>query len=134
MPLRWKIAPLEHMVVCEFVGVVTLNDIIEYFAEIERAGAMSYRKILDATRGECGLSGAELGRLAAQAGSTGRRGTPGPIAVVTGSSRNDKVVTNLRTLASIDRRLWMFPTIHDARWWLARQPLGTPSRDPRPPT
>jgi hypothetical protein len=134
MPLRWTISPLEHIVVCVFEGVVTLADIVAYFAALEAAGASHYRKILDATRGECSLSAEELGRLAAQTKSSGARRTPGPVAVVTGVSRNDTIVTNLRAMTPNDRRLRMFPNIHDARRWLSTAPLGNPSGHARRPT
>lgn len=122
------------MVVCVFEGVVTLKEIMEYLADLESAGALGYRRILDATQGECSLSETELRRVTVHTGSFSRRGTSGPIAVVTGSSRNDKVVTNLRAMTPTDRPLRMFTTIHDARRWLSNAPLGSPTRDARRPT
>ena len=84
MPLHWTITPLEHMVVCVFEGAVTVDDIIAYFAAIGEAKALSYRKIMDATRGECTLSEAELARLSELIKAAASGGTPGPVAIVTG--------------------------------------------------
>jgi hypothetical protein len=133
MPLRWKIAPLEHMVVCDFEGMFTIADITAFFAELETAGALYFRKIFDATHGECGLAEAELDRLAAHTKAFSLRATPGPVAVVTGASRNDQIVTNFRAMTPSGRRLRMFPNIHEARQWLARMPLGSPFRGARLP-
>ncbi|MPZ29901.1 MAG: hypothetical protein GEV13_02700 [Rhodospirillales bacterium] len=114
------------MVVCVFEGVVTVDDIIAYFAAIGGAGALSYRKIMDATRGECTLSEAELAHLTGLIKSSGSRGTPGPVAIVTGSSGNDRVVWNYRTMTPRGRRLRTFRSIHAARRWLDGEPLGSP--------
>ena len=126
MPLRWKIAPLEHMVVCVFEGVITRDDIMGYFAAIESAGALTYHKILDATRGECSLSDLELRRLATHIKSSGASGKPGAVAVVTGTPRNDNIVAHLKAMTPMDRRLRLFPNIHEARRWLDHVPRVNP--------
>ena len=126
MPLHWTVTPLEHMVVCVFEGAVTVDDIIAYFAAIGEAKALSYRKIMDATRGECTLSEAELARLSGLIKAAASGGTPGPVAIVTGSSGNDSVVRNFRTMTPKGRPLRTFRSIHAARRWLDSQPLGRP--------
>ena len=118
------------MVVCVAEGVVTVDDLMEYFAALDAAGASYFRKILDATRGENALSDADLARLAAYAKALGWSGTPGPMAVVTGSAGNDRVVANVRAMLRPGRRMREFRTIHEARRWLDRVPLGRPS-EPR---
>lgn len=127
MPLRWTISPLEHIVVCIFEGLVTTDEILDYLAAIESAGAFHYRKILDMTRVECSLPDGEIMWLAAHARSLGSPGVPGPMAVVTGASRNDRAVTNIRTITPIGRKLRTFPNIHEARQWLASVPPGRPA-------
>lgn len=124
MPLHWKIAPLEHMVVCVAEGAITMADLTAYFAALERAGATHYRKILDATRGENALSDQEVAQMAARAQSNAWRDTLGPMAVVTGTAGNDKVVANVRAMLRPGRRMREFRTIHEARQWLQRARLG----------
>jgi hypothetical protein len=124
MPLHWKIAPLEHMVVCVAEGLITLDALLEYFAALEAAGATHYRKILDATRGRNGLTEAEVARVAADAKARPWSAEAGPIAVVTGSAGNDKIVANVRAMLRPGRRMREFETIHEARQWLEREPLG----------
>jgi hypothetical protein len=89
MPLHWKIAPLEQMVVCVSEGVVTKDELVGYFKAIEASGAAHFRKLLDASAAECHLSADETAELAAYARSLMGQGTPGPMAIFTGSSGND---------------------------------------------
>ena len=114
------------MVVCVFEGVVTVDDIIAYFAAIGEAKALPYRKIMDATRGECTASEAELAGLTGLIKASASGGAPGPVAIVTGSSGNDSVVRNFRTLTPKGRRLRTFRSIHTARRWLDGEPLAVP--------
>jgi hypothetical protein len=127
MPLHWKIAPLEHMVVCVAEGDITLDELMAYFAAVEAAGAGHYRKILDATRGGNGLSEEEVTRLASYTKLLGEGGTPGPMAVITGSGGNDEVAASVRKMLRPGRRMREFQTIHEARRWLDRTALGRPS-------
>ena len=124
MPIHWTIAPLEHMVVCVFEGTVTLDDVVSCFSAIGAAGASAYRKIMDATNGECTLSASELETLTALVKAAATHATPGPVAIVTGSSGNDTVVRNFRTITPRGRPLRTFSSIHAARRWLNSQPLG----------
>lgn len=127
MPLHWKIAPLEQMVVCVSEGVVTKDELMAYFKALEAAGASHYRKLLDASSAECHLSADELAELTAYAKSLQRCGTPGPMAIFTGSSGNDAFVRIVSTMLRPGRRLRTFSTIHAARRWLDRAPLGRTS-------
>jgi hypothetical protein len=104
-----------------------MDDLMEYFAALDAASASHYRKILDSTRGESGLSDTDLAKLVAYAKSLGWRGTPGPMAVVTGSAGNDKFVANVRAMLRTGRRMRTFQTIQEARRWLESEPLGHPS-------
>jgi hypothetical protein len=128
MPLRWKIAPLEHMVVCVAEGAITYDEILAYFMAIEEAGAGHFRKILDATDGGHGLSKQEVAKLAAYTKTLGGDGTPGPMAIITGSGGNDAVAASARAMLRPGRRMREFRTIHEARQWLDRAPLGRPAR------
>lgn len=127
MPLRWKIAPLEQMVVCVSEGAVTKDELMSYFKALEEAGAAHYRKLLDASRAECGLSADEIAELGAYAKSLKWSGTPGSMAIFTGSTGNDAFLRSVSALLRPGRRLRTFTTIHQARRWLDRAPLGRSS-------
>ena len=127
MPLHWKIAPLEQMVVCVAEGAVTKGELMAYFKELEEVGATHYRKMLDASHGECRLTADEIAEIAAYVGSLKWQGTPGPMAIFTGSSGNDEFLRAVSPLLRPGRRLRTFSTIHEARRWLDRAPLGRSS-------
>ncbi len=99
-----------------------------YFKALEEAGAASYRKLLDASRAECHLTADEIADIVAYARSLKWQGTPGPMAIFTGSSGNDAFVRAVRKLLRPGRRSRTFSTIHAARRWLDGAPTGRPAR------
>jgi hypothetical protein len=127
MSLHWKIAPLEQMVVCVSEGAVTKDELMGYFKAVEAAGAVAYRKLLDASRAECQLTADEIAELAAYANSLKGQTTPGPMAIFTGSSGNDDFVRIVSTMLRPGRRVRTFSTIHAARRWLDSVPVGRSS-------
>jgi hypothetical protein len=127
MPLHWKIAPLEQMVVCVSEGAVTKDELMGYFKAVEEAGAVPYRKLLDASRAECHLTADEVAELAAHAKALKGESIPGPMAIFTGSSGNDDFVRIVSTMLRPGRRLRTFSTIHAARRWLDSAPPGRSS-------
>jgi hypothetical protein len=124
MPLHWKIAPLEQMVVCVSEGVVTKDELMAYFKALEEAGASHFRKMLDASDAECHLTADEIAEIAAYAKSLKWQGAPGPMAIFTGSAGNDAFVRSVSNLLRPGRRLRTFSTIHEARRWLDGARLG----------
>lgn len=130
MPLSWKIAPLEQMVVCTAEGTVMLPDMLAYYRALDEAGAFPYQKIFIATAGRSGLSRQDIDVAANELRS--RRVTKrfGEVAVVTGTSRNGELADVFRMLSLIDRPLRLCATIHDARQWLAKR-RTSPANAPR---
>lgn len=127
MPLHWTIAPLEQLVVCVSQGVVTKDELMGYFKALEEAGASHYRKLLDASVAECHLTEEEIAEIAAYAKTLKWQGTPGPMAIFTGSTGNDDFIRAISRLLRPGRRLRTFSTIHKARQWLDKAPLGRSS-------
>lgn len=127
-PLSWKIAPLEQMVVCTAEGTVTLPDMLAYFRALDQAGAFPYQKIFIATAGVSGLSQEDLGIIARELQTRRKTGRFGEVAVVAGTSANKELADIFRTLAQVDRPLFICATIHDARQWLARRRAGVKAR------
>lgn len=121
MPLHWKISPLEHLVVCIADGAVSLADIGAHLDALDKGRALSFQKIFVATTGTSALSKADNHALANQIAALKRRSPLGPMAIVAGVSRNDKLADVFKTLARIDRPLRMFGTIHEARRWLSQR-------------
>jgi hypothetical protein len=126
MPLSWKIAPLEQMVICTAEATVMLPDMLAYFTALDQAGAFPYQKIFIATAGVSGLSREDLDVVARELQSRRKRGRFGEVAVVAGASRNNGLANIFRTLSRVDRPLFICATIHDARRWLARRRASRP--------
>lgn len=131
MPITWKISPLEHIVICVTDGVVTQQDILDCYDAVERAGALPYRKIIDATIGSLGMSDVEI-RQWIERLNLARRETPlGAMAVVTVSGRKAGLIRILQAMAKVDRPLRVFDNIHDARRWLDARPAVMPESSQR---
>lgn len=130
MPLSWKIARLEQMVVCTAEGTIMLPDMLAYFSALDQAGAFPYQKIFIATAGVSGLSQEDLGVVAHELKSRRKMGPFGEVAVVAGTSRNNELANIFRTLSQVDRPLFICATIHDARRWLAKRRSGGKARGP----
>lgn len=92
------------MVIVVAEGRVTFDELMEHFAALEAANAGHFRRILDATRGGYGLSKEDIAKLAAYNKSLTGRGTPGPMAVVTGSEGNDEAAASVRAMLRPSRR------------------------------
>jgi hypothetical protein len=127
MPLSWKIAPLERMVVCTAEGTVTLSDMLAYFRALDQAGAFPLQKIFIATAGASGLSREDIGVLANELQSRRKTSPFGEVAVVAGASRNAQLADIFRMLSQVDRPLFLCATIHDARRWLATRRASIPA-------
>lgn len=128
MPLSWKIAPLERMVVCTAEGTVGLPDMLAYFRALDEARAFPYQKIFIATAGVSELSQEDLRVVTKELRSRRKDGPFGEIAVVAGTSRNKALADIFRMLSQVDRPLFICATIHDARQWLARRRASMPGR------
>ena len=132
MPLSWKIAPLEQMVVCTSAGVVTLSDMLGYFKALDAARAFPYQKIFIATAGASGLSPDDVRIVARELHSRRETGHFGEVAVVTGAVRNNALADIFRMLSHVERPLRLCATIHEARQWLANRRDSAIARRNRP--
>ena len=128
MSLRWKISPLEQIVVVIADGVVTFDDIQRYDEAVGAARAASWQKIFVIADARSALSPDEIAALGGRLRGLRRAGALGAVAIVAGGSRSG-FASCLRMLASVERPLRIFPSIHEARRWLQVQRHGR--RQPR---
>ena len=129
MPLSWKIAPLEQLVVCTAEGTIRLPDMLAYYRALDEARAFPYQKIFIATAGLSGLSPQDIALASDELRSRRKASRFGEVAVVAGASRNKQLADIFRMLSHVDRPLFLCATIHDARRWLAkRRAQGLQSR------
>jgi hypothetical protein len=115
MPLSWKIAPLERMVVCTAEGTVGLPDMLAYFRALDEARGLPVSEDLH-------RHGRRVGTVPGRS-ARDYQGTP-----LAGTSRNKALADIFRMLSQVDRPLFICATIHDARQWLARRRASMPGR------
>lgn len=123
MPIQLEIFHPDRILVGIGRGHVTLQEYGEFVAEIVKANLMHYRKIIDATGAELAVIDKDV--LLAfdeqlRGFSKGRK--RGPLALVVDRKRGDLART-FKALASPDRPVEVFGSIHDARKWLREQPI-----------
>jgi hypothetical protein len=131
MPIYVTVYHLDKMIVGKTEGEVTLADLEGYFAAITKARAVAYCKIFDATRGTSILSPEEAGVFRDLiVGLVERnRGKIGPLAVVTGDQRLNRLANICRAVTDADadanRPMKVFNDIRAARAWLLEKMPGT---------
>jgi hypothetical protein len=103
-------------------GDVTAAEYARFLADIIQAGVLHYRKIIDVTSASSSTLRAEE-LLAFDARfkeySEERRG---PLAIVADPQRN-AIAHVFKALTSPSRPVEVFRSIHEARKWLAQQPI-----------
>lgn len=123
MPIQLEIFHPDRILIGIGRGHVTLQEYGEFVAEVVKANVMHYRKIIDATGAESATIDKDV-LLAFDEQfrnfSKGRR--RGPLALVVDRKRGDLART-FKVLASPDRPVEVFGSIHDARKWLREQPI-----------
>lgn len=118
MPLTWTVSHPAQLVVAVCKGDVNATDVLNYLDEIDRAGAMPYRKIFDLT-GVAGVIPAEDVRLIGMrvVALSGAKPT-GPLAIVVASDAIEALSKVFEVTANTKRPLQIFRDLHKARAWL----------------
>ncbi len=123
MPIQFEIFPPDRILICVARGNVTLQEYGEFVAEVVKADVMHYRKIIDATGAESATIDKEvLLAFDEQFRNFSKGRKRGPLALVVDRKRGDLART-FKALASPDRPVEVFGSIHDARTWLRTQPI-----------
>ena len=124
MPIRLTIFHPDRMIIGVATDKVTLFDLVGFFREIAQSNTLHYRKLIDVAAAEPALTKEELaafGERVRQARSDKPRGA---LAIVADSARGEfaRFFTDLRGGTDAPPTK-VFRSIHDARRWLAAQPL-----------
>jgi hypothetical protein len=106
--------------ICE--GVVTLLDIEGYLDAVVVAGAMSYRKLFDGTRGDSAMTDEEMMALGARIRAYHGMGAMGALAIVVVTEHTHGLARLFGALAAADRPIKIFRDLRAARRWLEAQP------------
>ncbi len=123
MPIQMEIFHPDRLVLGVGRGVVTAAEYGKFLADILQAGVVHYRKIIDVTAASPAQLGTDLlltFDASLRAAGNIRRG---PIALVTDPQRNTGIAQVFKAMTSSARPVEVFQSIHDARKWLAKQPI-----------
>lgn len=118
MTIRCDICHFERTAVGVSEGVVSLRDLENFLDQLEKAGAINYKKIFDASFGTVSLNEVDWTILAAEVGAYMDKRSLGPLAVVAVSGSNGELANRLAGLKSGSRPAKIFRSIRDARRWL----------------
>lgn len=123
MPIQLEIFHPDRIIVGIGRGNVTLQEYGEFIAQVVKANLMHYRKIIDATGAEsASIDKDVLLAFDEQMRNFSKGRARGPLALVVDRKRGDLART-FKALASPDRPVEVFGSIHDARKWLREQPI-----------
>ena len=118
MPIRCDISHFERIAVGVSEGVVSLRDLENFLDQLEKAGAINYQKIFDASFGTVALNEADWTILAAEVRSYMDKRVLGPLAVVAVTGSTGELANRLAGLKCGNRPAKIFRSIRDARRWL----------------
>jgi hypothetical protein len=124
MPIRLTIFHPDRMIMGVAIDQVTLVDLVGFFREIVDSKALHYRKLIDVTSAVPALSKEELAAFGERVRVARGERPRGALAIVADSNRGEfaRFFTELRTGTDAPPTK-VFRSIHDARRWIAAQPL-----------
>ena len=123
MPIQVDVFHFDRLVVAIGTGDVTAQEYAKFVGDLIQNGQMHYRKIIDVTRADSSVINPQV-LMAFDArlrdyGKTRR----GPLAVVIPRDRGEGAF-EFKLLTSDERPVEVFRSIHDARPWVMKQPVG----------
>ncbi len=124
MPIRLTISHPDRMIVGVATDLVTLFDLVALFREVAESKTLHYRKLIDVISAEPALSREELAAFGERVRQARTERPRGALAIVADSNRGEfaRFFTELRSGTDAPPTK-VFRSIHDARRWLAEQPL-----------
>ena len=117
MPIYWLIDSRSRRVVVTAEGKVTRAEFEEYLEAVTGAGANSYGKIFDGTRGENGMAAEDMAALAARFRQLHAQ-PHGPLAIVLAPARRVQLEPVLGALAAANRPVRLFTSKLSALRWI----------------
>jgi hypothetical protein len=121
MTLRWTIDSEKKLMTAVTEGDVTRADMEAYLQAMATAGAMSYRKLFDGSRGDTSMTPDDLLALGGVIRTNHRSGPMGPLAVVVPVDKIELVSRIVGMLAVADRPMKVFSEIRPASRWIDEQ-------------
>lgn len=117
MAISWTIDPDFESVAVLAEGAVTRPDVEAYLQAMEAAGALGYRKLIDARGASVGMTDADMMAVGVRLRSY-HGGAVGALAIVLSRDAVDAVARILGILAAADRPMRLFTSLRAAERWL----------------
>jgi len=121
MPLYWTIDSKERLFTGSGEGKVTFADAMSLLDVLAGTGALSYRKLFDASAIQSSMTGEELLMVCAKIRACHELGPVGALAIVCTPEQTVTFAPLLGALAAADRPTKMFPGLRPANTWLSQQ-------------
>lgn len=118
MPLSWNLDPTQHFVLVSAEGEITRADIEAYLSEIERLGAVGWRKLVDLSNARPALTEEDVLTIGLRFRQADEAGDVGALAVVMPKSDPERVMRLLGFLAAAKRPMRLFKAIEPAQRWI----------------
>ena len=125
MALRLVVDHDKSLVLVEVTGRVAVDEVFDYFDQLQLEGALAYPKLVDARRMQGGFRSEELMQFAAAISGLGAVEVLGPLAVVATSDEATAVARHYINLSEGQRPAKLFSSISKAQRWLDAQQLET---------
>ena len=123
MPIQTEIFHFDRLVVGIGRGDVSYQEYGKFITELIQQGLIHYRKIIDVTAVDSSNITKDV-LLAFDARLREYNKTPrGPLAIVARRDRGE-IAHAFKAITSSERPIEVFRSIHEARAWLARQPVA----------
>jgi hypothetical protein len=122
MPVLWTVFHSTREVLISVDGVAFLKEMKECVEGIMTPATLSYRKLVDLSKGGLALSREDIEALEAYVRKLGGSGPMGPLAIMVGSDESEQQARHFESLSVADRPLKIFRDHRSARTWLESQP------------
>lgn len=123
MAVEWTIDSRDRYVTVTGEGSVTCAEAVRMLDALAGAGALGYRKLLDARDASPIISPEELMQIAVKVRGLHEQGMMGPLAIVATPEQTVTYARLLGALAAADRPIKVFTALRAARNWIVEQPL-----------
>ena len=121
MPLHWTIDTEQRLMIAVAEGDVTRAEVEDYLDAIVSAGALTYHKVFDASKGDTSMNADDLLPLGVRVRSFHALGTMGALAIVVPPGRGKRLHRAFGMLAVADRPMRIFDEAAPAYRWIEQQ-------------
>jgi hypothetical protein len=122
MPIQHTIDHKARYVEAKFDGTLVLKDLEDFTDAVVGAGALPYKKLIDARTATGTYTDADVMAMGARLSAYATMGKRGALALIPASQKYMELADRLLNLGKDGRPAKAFLSVDEARKWLAAQP------------